>query len=177
MVVFAPDGEPSNAPLIRPRLSPAVKPTEDLTTAGEEASFLLRQFQDGIGAWTDLFDHNLSYQTLLMREIPSSPLLMHAVCSLAGRQLALISGDPVWNTKAEQHYGKSLALLRDGLDAEGTQLSHTLPASILLLSYELMSMPGQDYTRHFMGAKLLIESSLAAGRSSAAGQPLFCVSY
>lgn len=106
----------------------------------------------------DLFDHRSTYQIMMMKEVAGSELLKRCVCALSARQQALIhAGDTKlmdWNAIAEQHYGKSLRLLQDSLEF----FDHALPASILLLSYELMSFPGQDYTRHFFGAKSLIES-------------------
>lgn len=130
-----------------------------LPEGSSEVTFLLRQYQDGIAVWMDLFDHDSNYQRLLMRRAATSKLLRDCVCSLAARQLALITNALHWKRAAAKYYGESLRLLLADMGRREPNVALTLPASILLLSYELLSFPGQDYNRHFFGAKSLIESA------------------
>lgn len=111
----------------------------------------------------DIFDRNPTYQLELVRKVASSDLIRHSVCALSARQLALLHPESrECVIAAEQHYGQSLALLKAQLAVEHHDPCLTLPASILLMSYELMSCPGVDYTRHFHGARSFIENLIDA---------------
>lgn len=123
-----------------------------------ESAYLLRTYEAGIGPWMDVFDCSLSYQQGLLTLVPSSPLLLNATCALAARQLSLISSADTWTPVAERYYGTSLGLLRSSLDDPATNPEHAMVATILLSSYELLAFPGQNYHRHFRGAKSLIEA-------------------
>ena len=123
-----------------------------------ETTQLLQAYQNGIGIWMDLFDHDATYQLKLLRLIPESPLLLHSVCALAAQQLSLISSLSQWTAAAELHYGQSLSLLRLNLAQKKPPPEITLATTVLLASYELLAFPGEDYARHFQGTRSLIES-------------------
>lgn len=105
----------------------------------------------------DVFDSSLSYQQGVLNLVSSSPLLLSSTCALAARQLDLISSARSWTAVAERFYGESLRLLRSSLDSSVLNLEHALVATILLSSYELLAFPGDDYHRHFRGAKSFVE--------------------
>jgi hypothetical protein len=178
------------------KLEPSIRPKESLPSPEctvepaieeentAEVPLLLRHFQDGIATWMDLFDPNMSYQRLLMRKAMDSELLRCCICALASKQLALVKKTKRWQEAAETWYGKSLHCLLHALASQyaghaAPGLDQTIPACIRLLSYKLMASPGVDYTRHFCGAKSLIESHFDEIRQASrnGSSPLIVASY
>ncbi|KAF9639027.1 putative benzoate 4-monooxygenase cytochrome p450 protein [Lasiodiplodia theobromae] len=149
---------------------------------------LLRIYQHGIGTWMDVMDHSHRYQRAVLRLALSSPLILHALCALAAKQMSLVSphrhhyhASPsaaaaapppsLWEPLAARYYGESLRLLIAALaedttgsteDSQGTRKKRrreeTLTATILLGSYELLAAPSADYARHLRGAQTLIRA-------------------
>jgi hypothetical protein len=128
------------------------------TSLSSRTAFLLRTYENGIGTWMDVFDSSMSYQRGLLQLLPQSPLLLNSTCALAARQLSLIGDAQIWTSVAEMHYGESLSMLRSSIERSTANDEHALIASILLSSYELLAFPGQDYHRHFRGAKSFVEA-------------------
>jgi hypothetical protein len=124
-----------------------------------ETLFLLRHFQDGIAVWMDLFDHSRPFQLLQMRRAVDSELLRTSICAVASQQLSLKTKTTRWKTAADRYYGDALRLLLSSLGTH-EDVNITLPASNLLLSFELLAGVGQDYSRHFYGAIALIETHI-----------------
>ncbi|KAJ5086879.1 hypothetical protein NUU61_008186 [Penicillium alfredii] len=122
----------------------------------EETASLLRFYQNGIGVWMDIFDSPHTYQNEVVRYSLSSPLLMHAVCALAPKQMSLIQNKFLWEPASSRFYGESLSLLIKELTEQSTNRDFLLAASILPGSYELLAQPGIDYQRHLNGAHTLI---------------------
>ncbi|PLB50810.1 hypothetical protein P170DRAFT_474364 [Aspergillus steynii IBT 23096] len=134
---------------------PAIDSVSILT---EETGALLRLYQNGIGAWMDIFDCSHTYQNEVVMYSLSSPLLMHAVCALSARQMSLIDNKFLWEPVSSRFYGESLSLLIKELTEQSTDSELVLAGTILLGSYELLTQPGIDYQRHLYGAHTLILS-------------------
>lgn len=135
-----------------------------LEVAGSSSSvdaYLLRRFQDGIATWIDLFDHHCRYQRLLMRHVSHSELLRSAICALAARQLALQQESSRWNREASEYYSVALRLQSEAMEA-APMSELLLPATLLLASYELMLLPGHDYSQHLLGAKAIVEAQFGS---------------
>ncbi|KAF4545285.1 putative cytochrome P450 [Lasiodiplodia theobromae] len=173
---------PSTTPS-SPTAAVATKQNDDCTT-----TTLLRIYQHGIGTWMDVMDHSHRYQRAVLRLALSSPLILHALCALAAKQMSLVSphrhhyhASPsaaaaapppsLWEPLAARYYGESLRLLIAALaedttgsteDSQGTRKKRrreeTLTATILLGSYELLAAPSADYARHLRGAQTLIRA-------------------
>lgn len=126
---------------------------------------LLLKYQSGIGTWMDLFDHRRSYREAILNLVTACPCVMHSICALTARQLALISDAQKWSPVAEAHYCEALSILTRVLDNPFLHPDSAMVGTMLLSSYELLAFPGADYKRHFQGAKGVIET-LQAYRSS-----------
>ncbi|GKZ26571.1 hypothetical protein AbraIFM66951_002629 [Aspergillus brasiliensis] len=136
-----------------PRL-PSIVASDDILT--EETGGLLRVYQKGIGTWMDIFDRSHTYENEVVRYSLSSPLLMHAVCALAAKQMSLIQNKFLWEPVSSRFYGQSLNLLIKELTKQSADRQILLAVTILLGSYELLAQPGIDYQRHLYGAHTLI---------------------
>ncbi|KAF9883071.1 hypothetical protein FE257_004128 [Aspergillus nanangensis] len=123
-----------------------------------QSAYLLQVYERGIGPWMDVFDLNLTYQRELLDLVPSSPLLLNAICALAARQLSLIGPSWAWKPIAERYYGQGVHLLARLLNGNPETMELAIVATMLLGSYELMSSPGLDYQRHFTGAKTIVDA-------------------
>ncbi|PVH75722.1 hypothetical protein DL98DRAFT_657920 [Cadophora sp. DSE1049] len=136
---------------------------------------LLHNYQRGIGAWMDLFDHGLNYQREVVRRAYSSQLIMQALCALSSKQLSMVTPGEVWHAAAGRYYGESLRLLISALvDATSSQ-QDALLATILLSSYELLASPGLDHRRHVLGAVTLIKKHDFTARSKSLERASFWV--
>ncbi|KAL4738854.1 hypothetical protein BDV11DRAFT_170594 [Aspergillus similis] len=131
-----------------------------------QSAYLLRVYERGIGPWMDVFDPNLTYQRELLDLVPSSPLLLNAICALAARQLSLIGPSLVWKPIAERYYGQGVHLLARLLNKNHEMMELAIVATMLLGSYELMAFPGLDYQRHFRGATTIVDALQAYKSSS-----------
>ncbi|KAK0618676.1 Benzoate 4-monooxygenase, partial [Lasiodiplodia hormozganensis] len=114
---------PSTTPS-SPTAAVATKQNDDCTT-----TTLLRIYQHGIGTWMDVMDHSHRYQRAVLRLALSSPLILHALCALAAKQMSLVSssaaaaaGPPpsLWEPLAARYYGESLRLLIAALAEDTT---------------------------------------------------------
>ncbi|KAE8153135.1 hypothetical protein BDV25DRAFT_127469 [Aspergillus avenaceus] len=130
--------------------------SDDILT--EETGGLLKVDQKGIGVWMDIFDRSPTYENEVVRYSLSSPLLMHAVCALAAKQVSLIQNKFLWEPVSSRFYGQSLNLLIKELTKQSADRQVLLAVTILLGSYELLAQPGIDYQRHLYGAHTLITS-------------------
>ncbi|OMP85291.1 hypothetical protein BK809_0003961, partial [Diplodia seriata] len=153
----------------------------------DESASLLRIYQHGVGPWMDVLDHTQRYQRDVLRLALASPLILHALCALAAKQMsrADASAPPsLWEPLAARYYGESLRLLIRALaedtsaaatEAEGAGVGgaggeggggtgrtrkreETLTATILLASCELLAAPSADYARHLRGALTLMQT-------------------
>lgn len=128
---------------------------------------LIQAYQNGVGAWMDLFDDEATFQRTVVKRAVTSPLLMSAICALTARQISMVDKGEVWKPVAVQYYGDSLLQLIATLDHPTSCPEDTLAATILLSSYELLALPGLDHRRHVSGALTLIRTH--ACRASSEG--------
>ncbi|GFF97361.1 hypothetical protein CNMCM6936_006770 [Aspergillus lentulus] len=120
---------------------------------------LIQAYQNGVGAWMDLFDDEANFQRTVVKRALRSPLLMSAICVLTARHITMVDeGGEVWKPVAVQYYGDSLRQLIGSLDCPTSCPEDTLAATILLSSYELLASPGLDHRRHVSGALTLIRT-------------------
>lgn len=117
---------------------------------------LLLEYQNGVGAWVDLFDSELSFQTTAVKRAHRSPLIMNAICALTAKQLSMASRGGMWEPVAVRYYGESLHHLINMPMNSNTCREDTFAATILLSSHELVS-PGLDHRRHVSAALTLIK--------------------
>ena len=117
---------------------------------------LLLEYQNGVGAWVDLFDSELSFQTTAVKRAHRSPLIMNAICALTAKQLSMASRRGMWEPVAVRYYGESLHHLINIPMNSNTCREDTFAATILLSSHELAS-PGLDHRRHVSAALTLIK--------------------
>ncbi|KAL2847831.1 hypothetical protein BJY01DRAFT_212337 [Aspergillus pseudoustus] len=137
---------------------PAPVPTGSMMMTAEIAH-LLRVYEKGIATWMDVFDSDLTYQRSLLCLVPSSPLLLNAICALAARQLSLTAPSPLtWTPVAEHYYGQAVHLLARLLNDYPSKMELAIVGTVLLSSYELLAFPGLDYQRHFKGTNTIINS-------------------
>lgn len=133
--------------------------SSDTTYLDVESVHLLRIYQNGIATWMDLFDHSLSYRREVLSRALTSPLILHSICALGARQLALVEKSSTWMNISSNRYGKALRLLIDACVDENAKREELLTATILLSSVELLTAPGGDYKKHLFGATTLIKSA------------------
>ncbi|KAL0258650.1 hypothetical protein SLS55_006147 [Diplodia seriata] len=166
----------------------------------DESASLLRIYQHGVGPWMDVLDHTQRYQRDVLRLALASPLILHALCALAAKQMSRADAATplsLWEPLAARYYGESLRLLIRAL-AEDTSAAaeagggggeggggtgrtrkreETLTATILLASCELLAAPSADYARHLRGALTLMHTGgidfRSASRLEAAGLWVF----
>lgn len=119
---------------------------------------LIQEFQNGVGKWVDLFDDERHFQRTVVKRALESPLLMNAICALTARQVSMVDRAELWKSAAVYYYAESLHHLITTLGLPASSPEDTLPATILLSSYELLVLPGLDHRRHVSGALTLIKS-------------------
>src|SRR5699024_2687025 len=79
-------------------------------------------------------------------------------CALTARQVSMVDRAELWKSAAVEYYAESLHHLITTLGLSASSPEDTLPATILLSSYELLVLPGLDHRRHVSGALTLIKS-------------------
>lgn len=119
---------------------------------------LIQEFQNGVGKWVDLFDDELHFQRTVVKRALESPLLMNAICALTARQVSMVDRADLWKSATVHYYAESLHHLITTLGLPTCCPEDTLPATILLSSYELLVLPGLDHRRHVSGALTLIKT-------------------
>ncbi|EHK24012.1 uncharacterized protein TRIVIDRAFT_230412 [Trichoderma virens Gv29-8] len=124
----------------------------------EEVMDLLLKYQSGIGAWMDVLDHSSNYRRQVTRRAASSALLMYSICALSAKQMSLVAEHSVWELVAGRFYGQSLRLLIHDLNQIDAKYDEVFVATLLLCSYELLSIPGPDYRKHLEGVSSLLWS-------------------
>jgi hypothetical protein len=85
-------------------------------------------------------------------------VLLHSICSLAAKQMSLISDPSIWEGRSSHQYGKSLALLITELADQQSSREVILAATIFLCSYELLGVTSIDYQRHLYGVRTLVRA-------------------
>ncbi|EAW17230.1 uncharacterized protein NFIA_005940 [Aspergillus fischeri NRRL 181] len=159
----------SLAPL--PQVSSRKTPQPDSQTPlslDAEKVTLIQAYQNGVGAWMDLFDDEANFQRTVVKRALRCSLLMSAICALTARHITMVDeGGEVWKPVAVQYYGESLRQLIASLDCPTSCPVDILAATILLSSYELLASPGLDHRRHVSGALTLIRTH--ACRASSEG--------
>jgi hypothetical protein len=141
---------------IAKRISQPLEISDVALTA--ELMELLQIYQKGIGTWMDVFSQQLTYQHEVVRLALASPLLLHSICSLAAKQMSLISDPSIWEGRSSHQYGKSLALLITELADQQSSREVILAATIFLCSYELLGVTSIDYQRHLYGVRTLVRA-------------------
>ncbi|KAI5464249.1 hypothetical protein BGZ63DRAFT_148699 [Mariannaea sp. PMI_226] len=128
---------------------------------GKQTADLVQRYQNGIGTWLDVLDHQVNYTRHVVRIAFCSRLVLYSICALTAKQLSLASIEserPDWEAIAARYYGESLGLLINHLNQPDNSHEIELTAAIALCSYELLDHPGVDYKRHLDGARSLIQS-------------------
>ncbi|KAL8877946.1 MAG: hypothetical protein Q9198_004143 [Flavoplaca austrocitrina] len=107
------------------------------TETSHKIAFLLRHFSEVAGRWMDLFDQTTFFGSHIPVKSISNPLLKHAACAYAAKQLGRVNGakaivggicsrqatmeqwqrtDPEdWALLAAQHYDQAISLLLEAL--------------------------------------------------------------
>ncbi|KAI4142087.1 MAG: hypothetical protein LQ341_003320 [Variospora aurantia] len=107
------------------------------TETNRKTAFLLRHFSEVTGRWMDLFDQTTFFSSHIPVKSISSPLLKHAACAFAAKQLRRFNGmkavlggecsqqanmelcqntaNENWGLLAAEHYDQAISLLKEAL--------------------------------------------------------------
>ncbi|KAI4094985.1 MAG: hypothetical protein LQ344_001832 [Seirophora lacunosa] len=107
------------------------------TETNQKTAFLLRHFSEVTGRWMDLFDQTTFFSSHIPVKSISNPLLKHAACALAAKQLGRVNGRKAifggecsqqanmevwqntsnenWALLAAEHYNQAISLLKEAL--------------------------------------------------------------
>ncbi|KAL8900485.1 MAG: hypothetical protein Q9207_005669 [Kuettlingeria erythrocarpa] len=107
------------------------------TETDHKTAFLLRHFSEVTGRWMDLFDQTTFFSSHIPVKSISSPLLKHAACAYAAKQLGRVGGRKAvvrglcsnqasmetwqntdkenWGLLAAEHYDQAISLLKETL--------------------------------------------------------------
>ncbi|KAL8958088.1 MAG: hypothetical protein Q9193_004789, partial [Seirophora villosa] len=107
------------------------------TETSQKTAFLLRHFSEVTGRWMDLFDQTTFFSSHIPVKSISNPLLKHAACALAAKQLGRVNGRKAifggessqqatmevwqntsnenWGLLAAEHYNQAISLLKEAL--------------------------------------------------------------
>ncbi|KAI4251388.1 MAG: hypothetical protein LQ352_004876 [Teloschistes flavicans] len=108
------------------------------TETSHKVAFLQRHFSEVTGRWMDLFDQTTFFSSHIPVKSISNPLLKHAACAYAAKQLGRVGGlqaitggsfsnratmeqwdnadNEDWAFLAAQHYDQAISLLMDALN-------------------------------------------------------------
>lgn len=138
------------------------------TNLTPEIAFLLQTYLRTVATWMDLFDYTCTYQLQIPRVMLKSSLLLTCICAFTAKHLSLFSSRSLhssWDSIARRYYGSALRLLIATLN--GPSDEHTLTATILLSSYEILdTLASEQMRKHFLGTRLLIKSHSISAQSS-----------
>ncbi|KAL8947736.1 MAG: hypothetical protein Q9222_006020 [Ikaeria aurantiellina] len=82
----------SIAPMTRDINERRLSKSKASTETSHRTAFLLRQFSEVTGRWMDLFDQNTFFGSHIPVKSISNPLLKHAACAYAAKQLGRVTG-------------------------------------------------------------------------------------
>ncbi|KAL8699247.1 MAG: hypothetical protein Q9201_006113 [Fulgogasparrea decipioides] len=102
------------------------------TETSHQSAFMMRHFSEVTGRWMDLFDQATFFSSHIPVKSISNPLLKHAACAYAAKQLARVNGTKAitggsclqqanaawedWTLLSAQHYDQAISLLMDALN-------------------------------------------------------------
>lgn len=135
----------------------ASPPTTPAVVLTAETVYLLREFQNGLAKWMDVFDHESTYQREVCRRALTFQLLLTCICAFTARQLCLIGSGETWTPVATKYYSQSLNLLIKQINNPDRR-DDILTAVMLLSSYEILAAEGEEYRQHCEGAMKLIRT-------------------
>ena len=138
---------------------PSTITTKAPITLTPETAFLLQTYLRTVATWMDLMCHSSVYQLIIPKLTLTSPLLFHCVCAFTAKHLSLSNRRSTnWAPTATHHYGLALRYLIDALNTPSHP--HTLTATILLSSYEIIAgIASEHHRRHLLGQIMLIKYS------------------
>ena len=127
----------------------------------------------------DLFDLGCYFSHHVPVQALSHPLLKHAACAYAAKQLGRAKGKKAvyggvtglqanmemyedlfvdWEWEGAVHYDKSINLLKEVIqDEHATRSDEVVAATAILSVYEFISATGAAWSRHLNGTKSLLD--------------------
>ncbi|KAL8769641.1 MAG: hypothetical protein Q9209_004438 [Squamulea sp. 1 TL-2023] len=165
------------------------------TETSHQTAFLLRHFSEVTGRWMDLFDQTTFFGSHVPVKSISNPLLKHAACAYAAKQLGRVNGTKAefgglcsrqaaiehwdaanqqWALLAAQHYDHAISLLMEALQWDQNPLETRDSNPIDKRHYAPRTLDGMVEERRLRRRKFEYAQSTARSDDVLAATAILC---